>query len=261
MGSIAFAGKTVIVTGASSGIGRAMALDLAKAGAKVGLIARRTQILEELAVEIRAKGGHAHIAGADVADWNEVQAAVAQIESALGQTDVMIANAGVGVPSPLEAQAHVREIGAMIRINTLGVVHSFASVLPGMLERKKGQLVAISSLAAYISFGGEGGYCASKAAVNSYTQSLREQVRNKGIKVTTLCPGFITTPMTAGNHGPMPGVMSPEKASKKMLAAIAGGREVYNFPFITVVLIKFLNLLPGWVLRRIVTDLGDNKVD
>ncbi len=261
MGRSPFSGQSIIVTGASSGLGRAMTLQLAKAGAKLGLIARRANLLDELAGEIRSLGGQVHFACADVADWESLTKAVHQIESVIGPTDILIANAGVGAPSPLEAEAHVREIGAMIRINTLGVVHSFASVLPGMLGRGKGHLVAISSLAAYISFADEGGYSASKSAVNAYTASLREQVRSKGIRVTTICPGFITTPMTAGNHGAMPGVMSATKASQKILAAITRGREIYNFPLITVALICLLNWLPGWILRRVITDLGESKSD
>ena len=261
MGRSPFAEKSILVTGASSGLGRAMALDLAKAGAKVGIIARRANLLDELATEIRAIGGQVHSACADVADWESLRAAVQQIETVCGPAELMIANAGLGAPSPLDAESHVREIGAMIRTNTMGVVHSFAAVLPGMLDRGRGHLVAISSLAAYIPFAGEGGYSASKAAVNAYTGSLREQVRPMGIRVTTICPGFITTPMTAGNHGSMPGVMSAEKASHKILAAIQRGREVYNFPLITVALLRLLNLLPGWLLRRVITDLGESKVD
>ncbi len=261
MGRSPFLDRSIIVTGASSGLGRAMALDLTKAGAKVSLLARRVNLLDALEMEIRSMGGQVQSVPADVADWPSMREAVQQVETVFGPTDILIANAGVGAPSPLEAEAHVREIGSMIRINTLGVVHSFASVLPGMLRRGKGHLVAISSLAAYISFAGEGGYSASKAAVNAYTASIREQVRPKGILVSTICPGFIKTPMTAGNHGAMPGVMSAEKASQKILAALAQGREVYNFPLGTVALLGLLRCLPGWMLRRIMTDLGESKAD
>lgn len=120
MGRSPFAEKSILVTGASSGLGRAMALDLAKAGAKVGIIARRANLLDELATEIRAIGGQVHSACADVADWESLRAAVQQIEMVCGPAEFMIANAGLGAPSPLDAESHVREIGAMIRTNTMG---------------------------------------------------------------------------------------------------------------------------------------------
>jgi short-subunit dehydrogenase len=245
-----FAGKVAILTGASSGIGKAMAIDLAKQGAKVGLIARRANLLEELASQIRSSGGKVAAAPADVTDWPQTRDAIAKIEAELGPTDLMIANAGLGVPTPLDAEGHARDAGDTMRINVIGVIHALAAVIPGMIERKKGHLAAISSLAAYVSLPGESAYCASKAAVNSYMSGLRTQLRPKGIKVTTICPGFIATPMTAKNDFAMPGLLTAEAASERMLCALANGREIYNFPWITVQLIRLARWMPEWALRK-----------
>lgn len=255
----AFADKVAIITGASSGIGKAMALDLARQGAKVGLIARRLDLLEELAHEIRQLGAKVAISPADVTDWPSTRDAIARLETDLGPTDLMVANAGIGVPTPLEAEAHVRESCTTIRVNVIGVIHALAAVIPGMMQRKTGHLAAISSLASYIALPGESAYCASKAAVNTYMAGLREQLRPMGIKVSTICPGFITTPMTAKNDFPMPGLMTAEAASQKMINALARGKEVYNFPWITVQLIRLVRWMPGWALRKIAGEYKEKE--
>ena len=168
----------------------------------------------------------------------------------LGLVVVLIASAGVGTPTLVDP-VNVPDIEAMIRVNLLGVVYAFAAVLPDMLRRRAGRLAAVSSLAAYGALPGESGYCASKAAVNVYLDGLRAHVREKGVVVTTLCPGFVQTRMTAENAFWMPGLLSPAEAARRMLIAVRRGRGIYNFPWLPAFLARILPRLPDRVLARL----------
>ena len=252
-----FSGQVAVVTGASSGIGRELARQLAAAGARVGLIARRRAELDDLATSVRAAGGVAVAAPADVTDRGQVDTAVAVVREALGPVDLMIANAGVGMPTLLDP-VNVEDVEAMIKVNVLGVVYAFAAVTPEMLRRRSGQLAAVSSLAGYVGLPGESGYCASKAAVNVYLAGLRSHLRGRGVTVTTLCPGFVATPMTAANDFPMPGLLTAEKAARLMLRAVLRRRPVYNFPARTAVLTRLVATLPEWVVTRLMAGYNES---
>ena len=245
----AFANGVAVITGASSGIGWALAKVLAGEGCKVGLIARRQEQLVHLADEIRQTGGVAALAPADVGNQEEITAAIRQVVTTLGPVDLLIANAGVGWPTLLDP-VNVHQVETMFRVNVLGVVYAIAAVLPDMLRRGRGHLAAVSSLAAYKGMPGESGYSGSKAAVNSYMEGLRIQLRTRGIHVTTICPGFIRTPMTAVNKFHMPWLMEADEAARRIARALARKRKVYNFPWQTTLLMKSLNWLPDWVLER-----------
>src|SRR5262245_41160571 len=242
-----FATQVAVVTGASSGIGWELARQLAAEGARVGLVARRREALESLASSIRAAGGTAVVEPADVAERAQVEHALASIAGQLGPVDLLIANAGVGMPTLLDP-VNVADVEAMFRVNVLGVVYAFAAVLPAMLQRRRGHIAAASSLGGYLGLPGESAYCASKAAVNVYLDGLRIHLRDRGVKVTTLSPGFVTTAMTTGNTFWMPGLMSAEQAARCMLRALRRGRAVYRFPWITRVLMRLLRSLPDWLV-------------
>jgi short-subunit dehydrogenase len=242
-----------IVTGASSGIGRALALRLAALGYRVGLIARRGDLLEAAAAEIEAGGGTAVAAVADVGDRAALRAAVAEIELRLGPTEVMVANAGFGAPTRLDP-LNTAEVEETFRVNLMGVIYSVEAVLPGMLARGRGQLLAISSLAAYKGLPGESAYCASKAAVNVYMEGLRIRLRSRGVVVTTICPGFVRTPMTAMNSA-MPFIMTADEAARRIARTIArrkGG--VVRFPWRMAMLIALVARLPDAVVARLIQD-------
>jgi len=136
----------------------------------------------------------------------------------------------------------------MTRVNFLGVVFAIEAVLPAMLERRSGHLAAVSSLGAYKGMPGSAGYCATKAAVNTYMEGMRIQLRRRGVAVTTLCPGFIRTPMTAVNTFRMPFLMEPEQAARRIVRALRQRKKVYNFPWRTTMLVKFSQWLPDWLL-------------
>src|SRR4051794_15015761 len=184
-----FQNKVVVITGASSGIGWALAKELAVQGAKVGLIARRSELLDKLCGEIGSSGGVAACAPADVRERQAVLGAVRSVEATLGPTDVMIANAGVGSTN-LAEDLNVPGAETVIRVNLLGVMYAIEAVLPAMLARGAGQVVAVSSLASYKGLPSAAAYCASKAGLNAYMESLRIQLYGRGVSFTTICPGF-----------------------------------------------------------------------
>lgn len=244
-----FASQVAVVTGASSGIGWALARELAREGCKVGLVARRQAELAQLAEEVRRAGGTAALATANVAERGQVQAAFAEIRRELGPIDLVVANAGVGIPTLLNP-VNIGAVELTFHVNVLGVVYAIEAVLPEMLQRGRGHLAAVSSLGSYKGLPGESAYCASKAAVNTYLEGLRIHLHHRGIAVTTLCPGFVRTPMTAPNKFPMPWLMDPDEAARRMVRALARRKKVYNFPWQTSLLMKLTRWLPDWVVAR-----------
>jgi short-subunit dehydrogenase len=248
--------SVAVVTGASSGIGWALAQGLAAEGYRVGLMARRKDKLDELAETIRRGGGAAAVAPGDVGSWEETAAAVTRLADELGPIDLLVANAGVGLPTLCDP-VNLSDVQEMIRVNLLGVIYAFTAVLPSMLERGRGHLAAVSSLAAYKGLPGESAYCASKAAVNTYLEGLRIQLRGRGIRVTTLCPGFVRTPMTAGNSFAMPGLLEADGAARRMVRALRKKRKVYNFPWQTWLLMQLIRRLPDRVLAWLMHDYNE----
>jgi short-subunit dehydrogenase len=233
-----------------------MAKTLAGAGARVGLIARRMAALEELAGEIRQDGGVAEFAEADVSDRHRLRQAVEELARVIGPVDLMIANAGVGVPTTLEP-VNIEVVEETIRVNVLGVIYAIDAVLPSMLARKTGQIAAISSLAAYKGMPGESAYCASKAAVNAYMEALRVQARGRGLTISTICPGFIRTPMTSTMTF-MPFALTADQAAERIVRALARKVKVYNFPRRTAAMMWIARQLPDWLLALAFQDHLEN---
>jgi short-subunit dehydrogenase len=254
---MAFANQVAVVTGASSGIGWSLARALAAEGCKLGLVARRREALERLAAEIGQAGGTAVAAPADVGDRRQTVDAIHGVAERLGPVDLLVANAGVGAPTLLEP-FNVGDVEKMVRVNTLGVVYAIEAVLPDMLQRGRGHLAAVSSLGAYKGLPGESGYCASKAAVNTFMEGLRIQLRGKGVAVTTICPGFVRTPMTEVNDFPMPWVLEADEAARRIVRALRRRVKVYNFPWKTALLMKLTGWLPDWVMARAMHDYNEN---
>ncbi len=242
----------VVVTGASCGIGRALALELASRGYQVGLVARRQRELDDLAHRIASCGGRAQAAVADVGDRQALHAAIQLVADALGPIDVMVANAGIGIPTRLDP-LNVTDVEDTFRVNVLGVVYSIAAVLPTMLDRGWGQLVAVSSMASFRGLPGESAYCASKAAVNLYMEGLRIALRNRGIAVTTICPGFVATTITPMDSAATPFEISPQAAARKIARAIDRRTSgVVQFPWPMAVLMSLIRHLPDSLVAHLV---------
>jgi len=249
---MAFANQVVIITGASSGIGWALAKEFSRQGAKVGLLARRADKLQHLVDEIRTAGGIAESAVADVTRRQSLRDAIHALEAKLGPCDVMIANAGVGSTNTLD-DLNISGAEVVINVNLLGVLYAIEAVLPGMRTRKRGHIAALSSLASYKGLPSAAAYSASKAAVNAYMESLRIQHYGIGVHFTTICPGFIRTPMIVENKG-MFLILEADVAARKMIRAIERRKKVFDFPWITSRLTKLSYWMPDWFLRRVMPE-------
>jgi short-subunit dehydrogenase len=252
-----FANQTAIITGASSGIGWSLAKELARQGCKVGLVARRRENLSALAGEIEKGGGTAAFAPADVGDRAQVGEAIREVTAKLGPVDLLVANAGVGAPTSI-APMNVADVEKMYRVNVFGVIYAIEAVLPGMLERKKGHLAAVSSMAAYKGLPGESGYSSSKAAVSNFMEGLRIQLRDKGVAVTTICPGFVKTPMTDVNDFHMPWLVGADDAARRIVRALARKKKVFDFPWQMGLLMRITRWLPDRVVAHFMQQYNEN---
>ncbi len=245
--------KVVMITGASSGIGRGLALELGRRGARLGLIARRAEILEEISREIRAKGGEVLPLPADVQLAEPISIVADRLRKEFGPIDVLIANAGIGATTD-PAKLNADQVANVVGVNVLGAVNSVAAVVPEMLKSGGGHLVAISSLAAYRGLPKSAAYCASKAALSAFFESLRLDLQPRGIAVTIIHPGFIKTPLTAGRQAKMPFLMELDTAVKKIVLAIEKQRKSYAFPWQLATIVRTGMIMPNfmydWISRR-----------
>jgi NAD(P)-dependent dehydrogenase (short-subunit alcohol dehydrogenase family) len=242
-----FANRVVLITGAAQGIGRELARQLAAEGAAIAAVDLQSEVLATLAGEFDGKKFASAVA--DVTDRPALTAAVAKLQDRLGPTDLLIANAGIGKPtSALSFSA--ADIEDQVRVNLIGVANSVEAVLPKMLERKQGQLAVLSSLASARGMPRMAGYCASKAGVNALFESLRVELQGHGIAVTTICPAWIRTQMTAHLADRLPGLMELPIAARLILEAIRRKRPYYAFPTSAVWRMRILRWLPLGVADR-----------
>ncbi|GIK53887.1 MAG: short-chain dehydrogenase/reductase [Planctomycetota bacterium] len=245
---MAYLYSVALVTGASSGIGRALALELSRRGCMVGLVARREAPLRALAAEC---GTRTCVATCDVTDPAAVRAAHDRVVSELGPLDLCVANAGVSYevrPDRFE----FAEVQHVVGVNVLGAMATIYAALPPMLARGRGQIAGISSLAGYLGLPGNGAYSASKAYLSNHLEALRAELRPRGVHVTTVCPGFIETPLVSKNRFRMPFLMSAEKAARKILGALERRRRVYNFPWPMGLAVQAARLVPRWLYDWVV---------
>lgn len=241
-----------MITGASSGIGRGLAVSTARRGASVGLIARRESVLDEVITEVKNNGGKALAVAADVQDAEGLRAAAVRLANEFGPIDTLIANAGVGTTTHT-TKLQLGEVANVIQVNVVGAANSVAAVLPEMLSRGRGHLVAISSLAAYRGLPKSAAYCASKAALSSLFESFRIDLMGSGVAVTTIHPGFIKTPLTAG-RARMPYLMELDYAVEKIIGAIERGKRSYSFPWQLATIVRAGLVMPAamydWIAAR-----------
>ncbi len=246
--------QVVLITGASSGIGRGLALELTRRGAKLGLVARRAELLEEIISALdSAKQANALALPADVQDAQSMRQTAERLIAKFGRIDVLIANAGVGVTNP-GAEFDAAKLSAVINVNVIGAANSVAAVLPEMVARGSGQLVAISSLAAYRGLPKSAAYCASKAGVSAMFESLRLDLAPRGISVTIVHPGFIKTPLTAGRQARLPWLMELDYAVNKIVGAIEKKKKSYAFPWQLATIVRAGMIMPNfmydWISSR-----------
>jgi short-subunit dehydrogenase len=230
-----------IITGASSGIGAAMARELSRRGYALALLARRAELLDQLASELPDTVA----IPCDVTDSAAVHDAVKRA----GPIDVAIANAGVGVTG--HALKIIDEAEVMMRVNYFGMLYLFGAVVPAMIERGAGRFAGIASIAGLRGMPSASGYSASKAAMQAFLESARVELSPLGVRVTTVNPGFIATPMTEKNTFRMPFLMQADAAARIIVDGIERGARVVEFPRPMSMAMRFARLLPSSLYDRV----------
>lgn len=235
----------VFITGASSGIGRALAWRYHQAGWRLALVARRDLEIKTWAEAQGISADSYAIYGADVAQLESIIAAGEACLNQQGLPDVVIANAGISIGVDTAERSDLDVMARIFATNNLGMAATFHPFVAAMAQRGSGRLVGIGSVAGIRGLPGHGAYCASKAAVISYCESLRGELRGSGVCVVTLCPGYVDTPLTRQNRYAMPFLLTPEAFADSAFRAIAAGRSYRVIPWPMGVVAKLLRLLPN----------------
>jgi short-subunit dehydrogenase len=250
------AAPLVFITGASSGIGQALAARYAQAGWRLALVARRTAEIEAWVATQGLAPGRVGVFGADVADVESIVAAAQACIERMGLPDVVIANAGISVGMDSAVRDDLEVMRDTFAVNNTGLAATFHPFLRPMRARRSGTLVGIASVAAIRGLPGHGAYCASKAAVVAYCESLRGELRGSGLRVVTLLPGYIATPLTARNPYPMPFLMPADAFADRAFRAIGAGDSYRVIPWQMAVVVKLLRLLPNPLFDRLFAGRG-----
>jgi short-subunit dehydrogenase len=240
--------KSLVITGASSGLGLALARHYLERGATVAAFARRRELLQELAAEFPDQ---VFCYALDVRDATAVQHAANDFLTRAGCPDAVIANAGVSVGTLTEYAEDIDAFQQVMDINVLGIVKTFQPFIAAMRAAHRGTLVGIASVAGIRGLPGAGAYSASKAAAISYLESLRVELYGSGVKVVTICPGYIKTAMTEINPYPMPFILDAGEAAKRMARAIERQKTYAVIPWQMGLVGQVLRLLPRWLYDRL----------
>jgi len=249
----------VFITGASSGIGQALAASFYDAGYRLALVARRTGEIESWAAARQLSADRYRIYSADVAQTDSIVAAGNACIAQQGLPDVVIANAGISVGIDTAERSDLDVLAQTFATNNVGLAATFHPFVRAMVQRGSGRLVGIGSVASIRGLPGHGAYCASKAGVVAYCESLRGELHGSGVKVVTLCPGYIDTPLTQGNRYGMPFLMKAEDFTAQALRAIEAGTSYRVIPWQMGVVAKIMRMLPNAVLDRAVQGRARKK--
>lgn len=243
----------VFLTGASSGLGEALARHYARAGATLGLVARRADRLEGLVREL--PGSHASYP-CDVTDAHAMRAAAAEFLARHGTPDLVIGNAGISHGNLTDVQDDVAVFREILEVNVLGLVNTFQPFMAPLRERGAGRLVGIASVAGFRGLPGATAYGASKAAAIRYLEGLRVELRGSGVGVTTICPGYVATEMTARNRYRMPFLLQADDAAARFARVIAAGRAYAVIPWQMAIVGRLMQLLPPVVYDALAVKAG-----
>jgi short-subunit dehydrogenase len=241
----------VYITGASSGIGQALATRYHQAGYRLALVARRSAEVRAWADAQGFDAARVAVYAADVRDVEAITAAGRDCIATHGLPDVVIANAGISVGMDTAVIDDLEVMRATYETNNLGMAATFQPFVAGMRTRRSGRLVGIASVAGIRGLPGHGAYCSSKAAVISYCESLRGECRADGVKVVTITPGYIDTPLTRRNRYRMPFLMPAERFADRAYAAIDAGVSLRVIPWQMGVVARLLRVLPNWLYDRL----------
>ena len=243
--------KTVFLTGASSGIGEALAIALARKGAILGLVARREELLADIAAKCEAVDGTARSFACDVVHAEALQTAADKFRYEFGHIDIMIANAGIGGNDTATRAYEPASVKKLLDINLLGSVNSIHAVLTHMIEHGSGHLVGISSLAGFRGLPKSAAYSASKAGMTAFFESVRLDHQKNNIAVTIIHPGFIRTPLTAGRANTMPFLMELDDAIPHFISAIEKKKKFAAFPWQLATVVRLAKIMPAWLYDKV----------
>lgn len=242
--------KLVLITGASSGLGQVMALHFVRQGYRLALLARRTDTIQAWLSAAGISADSYQIYSADVADSAGLAAAAQDCLKRQGVPDVVIANAGISIGVDSSRPEDLEVMARILSTNVVGVAATFGPFINAMVARGSGTLVGIGSVAGIRGLPGHGGYCASKAAVISYCESLRGELRGSGVTVVTICPGYIATPLTQNNSYSMPFLMQADVFAEEAFETIEAQVSYRVIPWQMGVVAKLLRLLPNWLFDK-----------
>jgi short-subunit dehydrogenase len=241
--------RTIVITGASSGIGEALALRYARDGARLALLGRNPERLEVVAAACRRTAADVTTATIDVRSREELRAWLATFDAA-APVDLLIANAGVLAGTSTDgAIESADDSHALFETNVLGVINTIYPLLDRMMSRGRGQIGIVASMAAFVPLPDSPSYCGSKAALLNYGVALRHLVRPRGVDVSVICPGYITTPMLQQETGWKPFEVSVERAAELIHRGLSRKRSVIAFPFPLALAARIGGLLPDWAQR------------
>ncbi|XXF76744.1 SDR family NAD(P)-dependent oxidoreductase [Myxococcaceae bacterium GXIMD 01537] len=247
--------RTALVTGASSGLGRGLALWLAKRGVRVFASGRRVAQLQALADEAKAAGATVEPVEMDVANTEETLARIRRLDAESSGLDLVVANAGVGGVTHGQHMEWER-VRHIIDVNVTGASATLCAVLPQMVERGRGHVVGIASLAAWRGLGGHCAYSASKSFLGTFLESLRVDLKDTGVRVTCIYPGFVKSELTAKNKFPMPFLLETDDAADRMGRAILRGDGEFAFPWQLSSAMKVVKALPNPLFDATARKLG-----
>ena len=240
--------RRVFITGASTGIGAALARHCAGAETSIGLFARRRDLLETLASSLP---GRTAIYPSDISDTVAVAAAAQDFITRFGAPDLVIANAGISIGTHGDELQDIDILHRVLTVNVTGLAATLAAFAPTMRAAGKGTLCGIASVAGFRGIPGAGAYSSSKAAAIAWLEALRNELAGSGVSVVTICPGYIDTPMTQVNKYPMPFLISAEDAAARFARAIAAKRRLAVIPWQMAIVSLLLRALPGVLYDRL----------
>ncbi len=241
--------KTIIITGASSGLGAELAIKYSAKGNNLFLIARSEERLNKIAAICRQNGANIFNIIADVTDANSMQTHINEIADK-HKIDIVIACAGVSAGT-LDGPETPKQTNKIFATNLNGVLNTILPVIPHMIQMRSGNIAIVSSMAGFLGLSSAPSYSASKGAARIFGQALQGYLRNYNVHVSTIIPGYIKTPMTEVNNFPMPFMTTADKAASKIVRGIAKNKNVIAFPIIMLFLLKIFNLFPSSLISYI----------
>ena len=242
--------RSALITGASSGIGRALALWFARRGTIVRAAARRREALDTLVEEARSGGGRVLPFALDVTDTEATVRLVRTLDEECGGLDLVVANAGISVATD-GRRLDWSDVERILHVNVLGAAATLSAALPAMVSRGRGHLVGVSSLASWRGMPRFSAYCGSKAFLSVFLEGLRVDLRRVGVRVTSIHPGYVKSEITAGREGRMTFLLETDDAADRMGRAILRGDRVFSFPWQLQLVARLVRGLPDGLFDRL----------